>query len=82
MGIKKFIKSVKDAFDIKLSKKESKRGKIKELIKELRTKRKEIKEKIQNKKFKNKLEDLEEDYAIIKLQIKKSKKILRNLNND
>ncbi|MCD4757695.1 MAG: hypothetical protein K8R39_05450 [Arcobacteraceae bacterium] len=82
MGIKKFIKSVKDAFDIKLSKKESKREKIKELIKELRTKRKEIREKIKDKKFKNKLEDLEEDYAIIKLQIKKSKKILRNLNND
>ena len=55
---------------------------IKELIKELRIKRKEIKEKIKDKKFKNKLEDLEEDYAIIKLQIKKSKKILRNLNND
>ena len=82
MGIKKFIKSIKDAFDIKVSKKEGKKAKIKELIRELKTKRKEIKEKIEDTNNKHKLEDLEEDFEIIKLQIKKSKKILRNLNND
>jgi len=82
MGIKKFIKSVKDAFDIQVSKKESKRGKIKELIKELRKKRKTIKEKMKNTSSKNEIENLEEEYAIIQLQVKKSKKILRNLNND
>jgi predicted nucleic acid-binding Zn-ribbon protein len=81
MGIKKFIKSVKDAFDIKVSKKEGKKGKIKELIKELRIKRKEIKEKLKEEKNKNEIENLEEDFQIIKLQIKKSKKILKNLND-
>lgn len=82
MGIKKFIKSIKDAFDIKVSKKEGKKAKIKELNKALKAKRKKIKIKIENETNKNKLEDLEEDYKIITLQIKKSKKILRNLNND
>lgn len=82
MGIKKFIKSVKDAFDIKVSKKESKRGKLKELIQELRKKRKKIKEKIKNSTSQNEIENLEEEYTIIKLQIKKSKKILKNLNNE
>ena len=82
MGIKKFIKSIKDAFDIKVSKKEGKKAKMKELIRELKAKRREVKEKIEDSNNKHILEDLKEEYDIIHLQIKKSKKILRNLNND
>jgi uncharacterized ubiquitin-like protein YukD len=82
MGIKKFIKSIKEAFDIKVSKKEGKKGKIKELIRKLKVKRREIAENIIDIKNKNQIEKLQEEYEIINLQIKKSKKILRNLNND
>ena len=82
MEIKKLIKSIKNAFDINVSKKEKKKDKIKELIKELKIKRRDLKNKIKTKRSKQKIQDLQEDCEIITLQIRKSKRILRNLKND
>jgi len=82
MGIKKFIKSVQNLFDINVSKKEGKKAKIKALLRELKTKKREVKMEITKTTSKNKLKNLLEDYEIVTLQIKKSKKILRNLDND
>jgi|GEM_PF-6432593 len=82
MEIKKLIKSIKNAFDINVSKKENKKDKIKELIKELKIKRRDLKNKIKTKRSKQKIQDLQEDCEIITLQIRKSKRILRNLKND
>ncbi len=81
MEFKKFIKSIKNAFDISVSKKENKKDKIKELIKELKLKRRELKNKMKKKRNKQKIQEIQEDCEIITLQIRKSKRILRNLKN-
>jgi hypothetical protein len=79
MEIKKLIKSIKSAFDIKVPKDESKKNKLKELIKELKIKRIELKKKMKNKKNKHRKDEFQEDCDIITLQIKKSKRILKNI---
>jgi molybdate-binding protein len=79
MEVKKLIKSIKNAFDITVEKDESKKNKLKKLIKELKLKKRELKEKMKHKKHKNKIEELQEDCDIITLQIKKSRRILKNI---
>lgn len=79
MELKKLIKSIKNAFDIKVPKDESKKNKLKELLKELKIKRRELRAKMKKTKNEDKKQAHEEDIQIITLQIKKSKRILKNL---
>jgi len=80
MGIKKFIKDVQDMFNLELSKKESKKKNLKELVKKLEIKKFKLEKKINSKKYKNARDILKEDYEIIILQIKKATKILKKID--
>ncbi len=80
MGIKKFIKDVQDMFNLELSKKESKKKNLKELVKKLEVKKFKLEKKINSKKYKNVRDILKEDHEIIILQIKKATKILKKID--
>ena len=73
MGLKSFIKSVKDSFGIKNSKELSKRKAIKNILKKLNKK----KEKLE--KSSNRLKDTKDELKILSFQIKKGVKLLKKL---
>ena len=79
MGVKKFIQSIQKAFGVEVSQKEGKKAKLKELISQLKEKRKVIKETMAKKQNITAQKSLQEEYDIITLQIKKSRKILKKL---
>ena len=81
MGIKKFINSVKESLGLDEFKKTGKKKSIKRLLEKLRS-RKEILNKVPKKKLdKKEKKELNEELAIITLQIKKGEKILDELNS-
>ncbi|MEA3433782.1 MAG: hypothetical protein U9R13_04320 [Campylobacterota bacterium] len=81
MGIKKFIEDVKASLNLNEFEKKGKKKSIKRLLEKLRA-RKEILDKVPKKKLdKKEKKELEEELAIITLQIKKGEKILDELNS-
>ncbi|MEA1953930.1 MAG: hypothetical protein U9O24_06025 [Campylobacterota bacterium] len=81
MGIKKFIENVKVSLNINEFEKTGKKKSIKRLLAKLRI-REEILEKVPKKRLcKKELKALNEELAIISLQIKKGEKILDKLNS-
>ena len=82
MGIKKFINSVKESLGLDEFEKAGKKKSIKRLLEKLRS-RKEILNKVPKKKLdKKEKKELEEELAIITLQVKKGEKILDELNTE
>ncbi len=80
MGIKKFIESVKESLGLDEFEKSGKKKSIKRLLEKLKSK-KEILDKVPKKKLdKKEKKVLNEELAIITLQIKKGEKILHELN--
>ena len=80
MNIKKFIESVKASLNIETFEKTGKKKSVKRLLEKLRS-RKEILNNIQKKRLsKKEKKELEEELAIISLQIKKGENILDELN--
>ncbi len=79
MGIKKFIKNVKNYFkeeDVHVKKK---RKSLIELLDKLNIKQKKLEKKLSKKQSAANKKDFQEDHAIILLQIKKANKILKKL---
>ena len=80
MGIKKFINSVKESLGLDEFENTGKKKSIKRLLEKLRAK-KETLNKVSKKKLdKKEKRELNEELAIITLQIKKGEKILNELN--
>ena len=81
MGINKFINSVKESLGLDEFEKSGKKKSIKHLLEKLKSKKK-ILDKIEKKKLDKKgKKELNEELAIITLQIKKGEKLLDELNN-
>ena len=81
MGIKKFIKNVKATLGLKNYEIEGKKRSLKDLIKKLNERKKNIKKSLENANKKEKKE-LNEELDIVTCQIKKGKKILHDLYSD
>jgi len=79
MGPNKFIQNVKEYLNLEDFEKKTKKKAVKSLLKKLRTKRKKIKNELKETKEKLKKKELNEELDIIALQIKKGKKILKDL---
>jgi hypothetical protein len=88
MSLKKFIENVKASLNLDEFEKTGKKKSVKRLLEKLKS-RKEILDKVPKKKLdkkekkelKEEKKELKEELAIITLQIKKSKKILDELNS-
>jgi hypothetical protein len=81
MSLKKFIENVKASLNLDEFEKTGKKKSVKRLLEKLKS-RKEILDKVPKKKLdKKEKKELKEELAIITLQIKKSKKILDELNS-
>ena len=81
MGIKKFIKNVKATLGLKNYEIEGKKRSLKDLLKKLNERKKNIKKSLENANKKEKKE-LNEELDIVTCQIKKGKKILHDLYSD
>lgn len=79
MGIKKFIEHVKSSLGLKNFKKEGKKKSLKDLLKKLNTRKKNIAKSLETPLGKKEKKELEEELKIVSLQIKKGKKILYKL---
>jgi hypothetical protein len=81
MGIKKFIKKVKSTLGLDDYEIEGKKKSLKDLIKKLNVRKKDIKKSLESANKKDKKE-LNEELEIVVCQIKKGKKILHDLYAD
>jgi fibrillarin-like rRNA methylase len=79
MSPKNFINKVKEYLNLADFEKSSKKKSVKSLLKKLRTKRKEIKQILQDATNPQEIEALTEELEIVCMQIKKGKKILNEL---
>jgi len=79
VGIKKFIENVKSSLGLKDLKKEGKKKSLKDLLKKLNTRKKNITKLLKASLGKKEKKELKEELEIISLQIKKGKKILYKL---
>jgi len=81
MSIKKFIESIKESLNLNDFEKVGKKKSLKRLLEKLRA-RKKILNKVPKKKLcKKGKKELNEELAIITLQIKKGEKLLDELNS-
>ena len=79
MGIKKFIKKVKHTLGLNDYTIEDKKESLKDLIKRLNARKRSINISLKSSSKKKEKKALEEELAIVSCQIKKGKKILREL---
>jgi HPt (histidine-containing phosphotransfer) domain-containing protein len=79
MGIKKFIKNVQATLGLEDINKEGKKKALKDLLKKLRKRQRNIIESLKGPLEKKEKKEMEEELEIISLQIKKGKKILYKL---
>jgi hypothetical protein len=79
MGIKKFIKNVKHTLGLNNYGIEGKKKSLKDLLKKLNNRKKNIKKSLDADIKKKEKKELEEELLIISSQIKKGKKILHDL---
>jgi hypothetical protein len=78
MGIKKFIKSVRESLDIQKIKVSNKKKSLKIVLKKLIKRKQDLKKNIKQ----NSNKELKEELDIILIHIKKGKKILEKLYKD
>lgn len=79
MGIKKFIKKVKQTLGLISYEVEGKKKSLKDLLKKLNNRKKSINKSLKSSLGKKEKKALEEELEIVSLQIKKGKKILHDL---
>jgi hypothetical protein len=79
MGIKKFIKKVKQTLGLISYEVEGKKKSLKDLLKKLNNRKKNINKSLKSSLGKKEKKALEEELEIVSLQIKKGKKILHDL---
>jgi formate-dependent nitrite reductase cytochrome c552 subunit len=82
MGIKKFINTVTESLGLEDIQSDKKKKALKLLIKKLSAKRRELKKSLNKKVDKKQKKDIEEDYHIVTVQLKKGIKILKKLNSE
>ena len=82
MGIKKFITTVTEHLGLEIMESTTKKKSVKSLLKKLNVQKNDIKKSLDKKSLdKKKRKELEEDYKIVTLQIKKGEKILQKLTS-
>jgi hypothetical protein len=79
MKIKKFIKSVAHFLGLGDYKIEGKKKALKDLIKKLNKRKRDLKKKIKEIELKSDRKELEEEFKIVALELKKAKAILYKL---
>jgi len=79
MKIKKFIKSVAHFLGLGDYKIEGKKKALKDLIKKLNKRKRDLKKKIKEIELKSDRKELEEEFKIVSLELKKAKAILYKL---
>lgn len=79
MGIKKFIKKVKNTLGLDAYAVEGKKKSLKDLLKKLRERKRKINKSLEASLGKKEKKELQEELEIVSLQIKKGKKILHEL---
>ena len=79
MGIKKFIKKVKQTLELDDYVIEGKKKSLKDLLKKLNERKKSINKSLESSPGKKETKELKEELEIVSLQIKKGKKILHEL---
>ena len=81
MGVEKFIEKAKEFLGLDKLGNDSKKKNIKCLLEKLRDRKKGIKEELKSNPIKKRKRELEEEYEIILVQIKKGDKLLEKLNS-
>ena len=81
MGVEKFIEKAKEFLGLDKIGKEGKKKDIKGLLSKLRDKKKDIKKELKENPIKKRKRELEEEYEIIILQIKKGEKLLSKIQS-
>lgn len=79
MGIKKFINTVTKSLGLDVSETTKKKKALKILIKKLGAKKRELKKSLKITVSKKERKELEEEYKIVSIQLKKGVKILQKL---
>jgi len=79
MKIKKFIKSIAHFLGLGDYKIEGKKKALKDLIKKLNKRKRDLKKKIKEIELKSDGKELEEEFKIVALELKKAKAILYKL---
>jgi gamma-glutamyl phosphate reductase len=79
MSIKKFIKKVEATLGLTDYEAENKKKALKDLLKKLNNRKKNIKKSLKKEIKKKEKKELEEEFEIVRCQIKKGKKILKEL---
>ena len=79
MGIKKFINTVTKSLGLDVSETTKKKKALKILIKKLGAKKRELKKSLKITVSKQERKELEEEYKIVSIQLKKGVKILQKL---
>jgi len=80
VGIKKFINSAIESLGLDDFEKTGKKKSIKRLLGKLREREESLNKKLKKDPGKKEAKELNEELAIIKLQIKKGEKIMEQLN--
>ena len=82
MGIKKFITTVTESLGLDVSETTKKKKALKILIKKLGAKKRELKKSLKITVSKKERKELEEEYEIVSIQLKKGVKILQKLKQE
>lgn len=82
MGIKKFITTVTESLGLEVMETTKKKKALKILIKKLEDKENKLKKSLSKKLEKKQKKELEEEYEIVLIQLKKGLKILQKLNEE
>ena len=82
MGIKKFINTVTKSLGLDVSETTKKKKALKILIKKLGAKKRELKKSLKITVSKKERKELEEEYEIVSIQLKKGVKILQKLKQE
>lgn len=82
MGIKKFITTVTESLGLEVMETTKKKKALKNLIKKLEDKKSALKKSLSKKPEKKQKKELEEEYEIVSIQLKKGIKLLQKLNDD
>lgn len=81
MGIKSFIKNVKESFGFKIDKKLGKKKSLKTLLKKMEAKQHKLETKLPKEKNNNEKKEIQLELDVIALQIKKCEKVLKKLDS-
>ena len=82
MGIKKFINTVTKSLGLEVTETTKKKKALKMLIKKMSSKKSELKKALKQEIEKTQKKELQEDYEIICIQLKKGTKLLKKLNEE